>query len=297
MTQPVVSVLITAYNREKFVAQAIESALASTLAEIEVIVCDDCSTDDTWHIALEYARLDSRVRVFRNDDNIGDNPNRNRAASHARGTFLKYLDSDDTIYSHGLSVFTAAMLAFPEAGLGLSELPDGAQPYPREMTPYQAYRDHFFSQDLFGRAPGSSIIRRTAFEAVGGFREFRERGSLGDLELWLKLARRFNTVKLPRDLVWDRQHGNQESTVQRNAPLVRAKIDRQLQVEALNAEDCPLSNAERRKAVQRLNELDSLHVLRQAVIDGSPIQALRFARAVGVPLGSLITVVSRRLSR
>ena len=84
---PLVSVLITAYNREELLPAAIESAPASSLTDIEAIVCDDASTDKTTAIALAIAQKDNRVRVFLNDKNVGDYPNRNRAAGLARGKY------------------------------------------------------------------------------------------------------------------------------------------------------------------------------------------------------------------
>jgi glycosyltransferase involved in cell wall biosynthesis len=297
MPEPRVSVLVTAYNREQFLGAAIESALASTMTDLEVIVVDDCSQDATWEIAQEYARRDRRVRAYRNDTNLGDNPNRNRAASYARGHYLKYLDSDDLLYPHALGVLVAAMDAFPEAGFGLSEVPDVAGPCPRRLSPREAYREHFFDQDLFGRAPGSSIISRAAFEAVGGFREFTGRGQLGDLELWLRLARRFDLVRLPRDLVWDRYHGGQESAYQRRAPHWRARVERELHLEALAAPDCPLTLEERALAVQRLHELAAREVLRRVMLRGEVYEANRYRKAVSVPVSAIVRSLLRRVTR
>src|SRR6185369_13268101 len=78
MAEPAVSVLMTAYNREKYVAAAIESVLAQRFTDFELIVVDDRSSDRTLEIAKEYEARDSRVRVFANERNLGDYPNRNR---------------------------------------------------------------------------------------------------------------------------------------------------------------------------------------------------------------------------
>src|SRR5262249_14421824 len=102
VTTPIVSVLMTAYNRASFIAPAIESVLAQTFADFELVIVDDCSTDDTPDIARRYARLDSRVRVLINERNLGDYGNRNHAAALGRGQFLKFHDSDDMMYPHCL---------------------------------------------------------------------------------------------------------------------------------------------------------------------------------------------------
>jgi len=99
-----VSILMTAYNRERYIAEAIESVLRSSYDELELIVVDDGSSDGTRAVAERYAAIDRRARVYVNDVNLGDYPNRNRAASYARGVYLKYVDSDDVLYPHAIAV-------------------------------------------------------------------------------------------------------------------------------------------------------------------------------------------------
>ena len=86
---PCVSVLLTAYNRERYIAEAIESVLAQTLADFELIVSDDGSTDRTVAIAREYERRDRRIRVTVNERNLGQFENRRHVASLARGRYFR----------------------------------------------------------------------------------------------------------------------------------------------------------------------------------------------------------------
>ena len=95
---------MTSYNREKYIAQAIESVLASTYKDFELIIVDDCSKDNTVGIAKKYEELDSRVKVYVNEFNLGDYPNRNKAATYAKGKYIKYIDADDMIYPWGLEI-------------------------------------------------------------------------------------------------------------------------------------------------------------------------------------------------
>src|SRR5207245_7643788 len=85
MSAPTVSVLMTAYNREQYIASSIESVLVQTFDDLELVIVDDGSTDGTVEIARHFARQDPRVRVDVNDRNLGDYANRNRAAALARG--------------------------------------------------------------------------------------------------------------------------------------------------------------------------------------------------------------------
>ena len=128
-----VSVLTTSYNRADFIGEAIESVLASTFTDFEYIIVDDCSTDNTFEIAKSYAEKDTRIRVFQNEQNLGDYPNRNKAASYATGKYIKYLDSDDVMYAHCLEVMVSAMEKFPEAGLGMSSHSEEGEPYPNRF--------------------------------------------------------------------------------------------------------------------------------------------------------------------
>ena len=117
---PRVSVLVTAYNREAYIAEALESVLAQTMEDFELIVSDDGSTDGTVAIAEEYARRDPRIRVSVNPRNLGDYANRRQAATVARGRFLKYHDSDDVMYPHCLAVMLDWLLKEPTAAFALS---------------------------------------------------------------------------------------------------------------------------------------------------------------------------------
>ena len=111
---PLVSVLMTAYNREKYIAEAIESVLASTYTHFELIIVDDRSADQTVSIAKEYETRDQRIKVYVNEENLGQFPNRNKAATYARGKYIKYLDSDDRLYDFSLDYCVNMMEKNPE---------------------------------------------------------------------------------------------------------------------------------------------------------------------------------------
>ena len=81
MNYPLVSVLITSYNREKYIGDAIQSVLDSTYKNFELIIVDDMSTDNSVGIAKSFEKKDNRIKVYINEANLGDYPNRNKAAS------------------------------------------------------------------------------------------------------------------------------------------------------------------------------------------------------------------------
>ncbi|MEO1669557.1 MAG: glycosyltransferase family 2 protein [Cyanobacteria bacterium J06631_2] len=88
-----VSVIIPAYNTEKYIAKAISSALCQTLTNIEVIVVDDCSTDNTVQVVQSFD--DPRLKLILNKENMGAGGARNRAIAAAQGKWVAVLDSDD----------------------------------------------------------------------------------------------------------------------------------------------------------------------------------------------------------
>jgi len=207
--KPFVSILMPSYNSEEFIGIAIKSVLDSTYTNFELIITDDNSTDSTYKIAKSFQEKDARVKVFLNDKNYGDYPNRNKAASYAKGKYLKYVDHDDYIYPYGLEQLVYYMEQFPEAGYGLCTMePQHNQPYPLILSPESAYLMNYSKMGLFVRAPLSSIIKRNVFLDVGGF---SGKPFLGDLELWHKLSQKHNLLLMPGGIVWYRKHEHQES--------------------------------------------------------------------------------------
>lgn len=236
--QPLVSVLMTAYNREKYISYAIDSVLSSSYNNFELIIVDDRSSDRTVEIATKYASIDSRIRVYVNDLNLGDYPNRNKAASYAKGKYLKYVDADDYIYPWGLDMLVRMMESNPSAGWGLCSLMQiKSAPYPVLLNPYEAYRHAYFGSGLFHKAPLSSIIKTEVFNAVSGFSSMR---MVGDFEMWHRLALEFPVLLMPDGIVWYREHDAQEVNEKDKFNLNYHKIT----IDYLNHTKCPLTKEE-----------------------------------------------------
>lgn len=92
-----VSVIIPVYNSEKFICKCLDSVLAQTLQDIEVICVDDASEDNSYAILEKYTQQDDRVTLLRNDTNRGQSYARNRAIVCASGKYIQFVDSDDYI--------------------------------------------------------------------------------------------------------------------------------------------------------------------------------------------------------
>lgn len=92
---PLVSVIMPAYNAQRFIEEAISSVIAQTVSDWELIVIDDCSADDTFQLAQRKAADDPRIQVLCNDVNAGVAATRNRGIDCAKGQYIAFLDSDD----------------------------------------------------------------------------------------------------------------------------------------------------------------------------------------------------------
>jgi hypothetical protein len=245
---PLVSVLMTAYNRESFIGAAIESVLTQWWSDFELIVVDDGSSDRTLEIAREYERRDARVRVYANQRNLGDYGNRNHAASLARGRFLKFHDSDDIMYAHCLSVMVPALQAQPRAAFGLtrSRAWPGAR-VPVLLTPKQAYQREFLGYGLFMCGPSGALFRADMFRELGGFHDF---GPPSDAVFWIRACARYPVLLLPADLFYYREHEGQ-SVRAPDVAVQYASVPAHMW-KALAAVDCPLDEPERTIARQNL---------------------------------------------
>jgi glycosyltransferase involved in cell wall biosynthesis len=234
---------MTAYNREKYIATAIESVLAQTFEDFELIIVDDCSQDGTVQIAQRYL-TNKHVRVVINDKNLGQFQNRNNAARFARGRFIKYQDSDDLMYSHCLSTMVAPLVAEPRAGFALSvgKYWQGG-PCPMLLTPRMSYQREFLGSGLFMGGPASAVFRAEVFRQLGGFPEI---GVGSDYIFWAKACAQVNVILLPADLFWYRVHAGQELQSERAAhdyAIVQGEVWRMLDVP-----ECPLDAEEREQA-------------------------------------------------
>ena len=274
---------MTVYNREDYLAAALDSILESTYSDWEAIVVDDCSSDDSVSIATRFAKQDPRFRMFRNAANLGDYANRNRAASLASGKYLKYLDADDLIYPHSLAIMVETMERFPEAGLALSRnVIDPKSPYPILYSPKEAYQALVRGDSPLGVGPSAAIIRRECFEAVGGFsgQQF-----VGDTELWLKLADGWPVVSLPPALVWWRQHEGQQMRLELSRPEVLNTRYR-LELEMLEKTQ-HLNHEQKRQARRRLSQNHARRLLSLGIKGGRARTAWRLIRDAELSLPDL----------
>lgn len=285
---PLVSVLITAYNREDYIGAAIESVLASTYTHFELIVVDDRSTDNTYAVAKAYEQKDGRVKVHLNPKNLGDYPNRNQAASFATGAYVKYLDSDDMLQPWGLQVMVYCMEQFPEAAFGTSANREEQKIYPKLYSSAAVYREYYYRNNILSVGPTGAIMRRKPFEEVGRFSGLNY---LGDMELWLKMAQKYPVVHMPPGLIYWRVHEGQETINERKNEQI--EVNRlELDTRFLLADRSPISKEEAATIIQNLKNIKTRNALLLA-LKGSPIQALKKCRLFKIGISDVIKALKK----
>src|SRR5262245_55195681 len=94
---PRLSIGVPVYNGQRFLRATLDSLLAQTFTDFELIICDNASTDGTEAICREYAARDPRVTYVRHDRNLGPAPNYNACFAHARGELFKWAAADDVV--------------------------------------------------------------------------------------------------------------------------------------------------------------------------------------------------------
>jgi glycosyltransferase involved in cell wall biosynthesis len=112
-----ISVIIPAYNVEPYVGEAIGSILEQTYKDIEVVIVDDCSSDNTYQICKKYAEKDQRIRLLRNDVNSGIAVSLNKALIHASGDYIVRMDADDISLPYRIEVMHRFLLDNPNVDI------------------------------------------------------------------------------------------------------------------------------------------------------------------------------------
>lgn len=250
--QPLVSVLMTAHNREKYIAEAIESVLASTYKNFELIIVDDCSTDRTVEIVKDYYQHDKRVRVYVNEMNLGQFANRNKSLEYAKGDLIKYFDSDDIMKPICLETMVQAMEMYPAAIAG-AEHHGKINKMPICYSPRELYINHYFKgNNLLTIGPSGAIFRKKAFEEFGGFD--LNIGILADTLFMLKIGSRYPVVGFePNTFIW-RRHDQQVTVGQEDKAAMAIQRNKINDIVLMNP-GCPFDSRERNLVRKNLNNI------------------------------------------
>ena len=192
------SVIIPTYNRAHIIGEALDSVLAQSCQDFEILVVDDGSTDSTPEVLKPYSE---QIRYFK-QPNSGPAAARNQGITESRGEYIAFLDSDDHWYPDKLAQIDRAIGAHPGAGLFYSDLRvvDEQLDYKRELHSRHIVGDGYL-QLLLGGFFGTStvVVKRECFGVCGLFCE--ELFGTEDWDMWIRIARQFPIVHVPAVLV------------------------------------------------------------------------------------------------
>ena len=200
---PKITVYIVNHNYGRYLEQAIESVLAQTMQDCEILIIDDGSTDDSRSIIESYQGRERIYAVFQ--QNKGLNVTNNIALRMAQGEYIMRLDADDYLDPNALTVLAGVLDREPNVGL---VFPDYYQ-VDEAGNMLQLVRRHNFEEvDLLDQpAHGAcTMIRRELLRELGGYDEsFRRQDGY---ELWIRFVRRYEVKNINLPLFYYRQHGS-----------------------------------------------------------------------------------------
>jgi glycosyltransferase involved in cell wall biosynthesis len=222
-TRPTVSVVIPAFEAERYVGAAIESVLAQGYEPLEIVVVDDGSTDGT---AAAVARYGDRVHHHA-QEHAGIGAARNRGVALARGDLIAFLDADDLWAPNKLARQTAALAADPALDLVFGHV---LQFVSAELDPADAAKVRCPTEAAPGHLPGTLLARREAFACVGTFATDCRVGEFVD---WCARARERGLTErmLPETVLLRRIHTTNQGIRARDAQtdyvrIAKAALDR-----------------------------------------------------------------------
>jgi len=226
-----VSVVIPCYNYARYLVEAVDSVLDQAGVDVEVIVVDDASLDDSLAIARKLAAESDRVRVIANAENVGAVETFNRGLAEATGEFLVRLDADDVLTPGSLQRAVAVMQAFPQVGLVYGHPIHFAGPtLPASRQRPESWILWAGHEWLAARAiDGTNVItspevvmRRSVVDLTGGQRPLAH---THDMEMWLRLSAYADVAYIRgADQAWHREHVGSLSTLAEEPLVILGEI-------------------------------------------------------------------------
>jgi len=211
MSPPMISVVMSVYNGQAFLAEAVESILGQTFRDFEFIVIDDGSTDKTAKILAAYASRDGRLRV-RRQENKGRTESLNTGIGLAEGKYIVRMDADDVSLPHRFQVQLDFMEQHPEVCL-LSSSYDRINRAGRilDRVSFPLRDDEIRSMMLHNNplCHPAVMMRKDVAIACGGYRKVFSEAE--DYDLWLRMSERSQLANLEEPVLQYRIHSKQAS--------------------------------------------------------------------------------------
>lgn len=197
MQQELVSIITPTWNCANFINSTIESILAQTYANWELIISDDCSTDNTYEIIKPYLEADSRIKYICNESNSGAAITRNNAIKVAQGRWIAFLDSDDLWLPNKLE-HQLAFMKNNNYAFSYHEYTEMSEEG-NDLGIYVSGKKHVNKFDMFACCwPGCLSVMYDASKV--GLIQIRDVKKNNDSALWLKVIRKADCYLLKENL-------------------------------------------------------------------------------------------------
>lgn len=203
---PPVSICLTTYNRASVLPQTLDSILAQSYGDFELIINDDCSSDETAEICHKYELKDKRVKYYRNDTNLKMPGNLNAAIQKAKGEYIANLHDGDVYRPDLIAKWKISLDAVPTASFVFNAYEvtavDGTktisrEPFDGKVPRYYVAQHHF--RTITSCVWGTVMARASAYNKAGVFNPAY--GFISDVDMWLRLAHDHDVAYVAEPLI------------------------------------------------------------------------------------------------
>lgn len=215
---PLVSIICLSYNHEDYVVEALNSVINQTYPNIELLIADDCSTDNSVEIIQNWLQHHPKVHFSVNEKNLGNTKTFNQLAKKAKGDYIIDLAADDVLLPNCVEkqVSTFRNSNFSNLGIvygNLIEIDENGS----SLRNYYTEKDHPESGDIYKMVIGrttkicsvSSMVKKSVFEKLG---YYDEKLAYEDLDLWIRASREFDFEYINDVLAYKRETPNSLSS-------------------------------------------------------------------------------------
>lgn len=210
--QPLVSIVLPTYNGARYLAEAVESVIAQSYTNWEMIIVDDASTDRTPDIIAAYAAKDARIRTVRHLSNRRLPGALNSGFEAARGEYLTWTSDDNRFRPDAIAEMVAFLESHPEIGLVYADC-SAIDDRGRNVGMFYTAEPEFLP---FGNSVGACFLySRHVRDQVGKYAD--DLFLVEDYDYWLRIAKSFKVARLPKDLYLYRAHDQSLSSRRRKA--------------------------------------------------------------------------------
>ncbi|WP_266204289.1 glycosyltransferase [Pontibacter kalidii] len=210
MPQPLVSIICLCYNHERFLREALDSVLAQTYPNLEILIVDDCSTDNSVRIIREYVRAHPQLKFISTGQNQGNTKAFNIGWRASAGEFILDFATDDVLLPERVAQQVAQFQSLgPEYGVVYSDaeyISDDSKHLYYHSQKYKAAPDGDVFAEVLERyfiCPPTMLIRREVFEELHGYDEGL---AYEDFDFWVRSARKYKYAYLPEITTQRRLH-------------------------------------------------------------------------------------------